>query len=227
MRSGRWPAATLLGMVADPMADQLAAMGRGKSYANGEQLLRQGDESTHVVVLLTGVVKVIAESSNGKRSFLAVRIAGDMLGELAATDGQPRTATVESCGNVQCRRIPAVDWQNFLQRHRQVADAVNRILTQRFRVETERRVEFMEHPAPVRIARVLRAFERSYGRDGTLGRELIFQLSQSELAAAADCAEASVRSTLRAMREQGVVETRYRRLILRNPLALDRWPEIA
>jgi len=225
LESGRWPSTTLLGMVPDPLADQLTSIGRGQSFRHNQQLIRQGDQSTHVLLLLSGVVKVLAESPSGRQSLLAIRIAGDMVGDLAATDGEPRTASVETCGPLLCRIIPAHQWRSFLDRHHQVAAAVNRVLAQRFRAETERRVEFLELPAPARIARVLHTFDRSYGRDTERGRELIFPLSQSEIAAAAGCAQASVRSTLKAMREEGIVETHYRRLILRDPQALNTWPE--
>jgi CRP-like cAMP-binding protein len=177
-----------------------------------------------VFVLLTGVVKVSAQTVNGRNVLLAIRIAGDMVGELAAADGQPRTASVTSCGDVTCRLIPAADWHTFLNSSPKAHSALNKVLSERFRVETDRRVEFTEKPAPERIALVLHSFARSYGRTTPHGRELTFPLSQPELAAAADCAVASVQNTLRMMRDHGIVETRYRRLILLDTDALAGWP---
>lgn len=220
----KWPAGTLTSNLGAQLAGRLVNLGAACTFKHREQLLGQGDSSTHVFVLLSGIVKVTAETANGHTILLAIRIAGDVVGELAAADGQPRTATVTSCGKVLCRRIPAADWRDFLTSDPTAHSALNQTLSQRFRAETERRVEFTEQPAPVRIARVLLAFERSYGRDTLHGRELAFPLSQSELAAAADCALGSVQNTLAAMRRQGVVETRYLGFIVRDPQALALWP---
>jgi CRP-like cAMP-binding protein len=221
--ASRWPSGTLLDNLGEQLATQLLSLGNGRSFAPGELLLRQGETSTHVFVLVRGIVKVSAQTSNGRDVLLAIRIAGDMVGELAAADGRPRAASVTSCGDVDCRVIPARDWHAFLDSSAKAHAALTKVLSDRFRAETDRRVEFTEKPAPVRIALVLQAFARSYGRTTPQGRELTFPLSQPELAAAADCGLASVQSTLRVMREHGVVETRYRRLILRDAAALARW----
>jgi CRP/FNR family transcriptional regulator, cyclic AMP receptor protein len=222
--AGRWPPGTLLDNLGEQLEQRLLSLGRECSFTAGKQLLRQGDPSTHVFVLLTGVVKVSAQTINGRNILLAIRIAGDLVGELAAADGRPRTASVTSCGNVVCRLIPAPVWRTFLDSSTRAHSALNKVLSDRFRAETDRRVEFTDKPAPERIALVLHSFACSYGTTTTHGRELTFPLSQPELAAAADCAVASVRSTLRSMRDHGILKTRYRRLILFDTDALARWP---
>lgn len=221
---GRWAPGTLLDRLGNELVAQLVALGALRRFTEGERIIRQGDSDKQVYVLLTGVVKVLASAANGREVLLAVRIAGDVVGEIAAADGKPRTATVVSCGSVTALFVPVSVWSSFLSGSPSASVALNGVLGARFRVETDRRVEFAEMSAPVRIARVLDTFLRSYGRITPRGRELLFPLSQSELAAAADCAIASVQSTLREMREQGLVDTHRRRLVFRDVDALSRWP---
>jgi CRP-like cAMP-binding protein len=190
-------------------------------------LLIQGESSTQLYVLLSGIVKVTAATANGRIILLSVRTVGESVGELAAADGAPRTATVTACGVVRAREISANQWQQFLAAHPAASTAMNLVISDRFRMATRRRIELGEHGAPARIARLLTEFVETHGRDTLRGRDLTLPLTQAELAAAAECSIASVQSALRELRESGVIETRYRGLLVLDVPALRRRAESA
>ena len=56
-------------------------------------LFHERQAPDRVVVLLTGTVKLSSISEDGKEVLLALRGPGDLLGELGALDGHPRSAT--------------------------------------------------------------------------------------------------------------------------------------
>src|SRR5579863_1725465 len=73
-------------------ADVLA-LGTVRRFTRHEHLTRIGEPGREVFVIISGCVKIFADSVEGRPILLAVRLAGDIIGELAALDGRPRTAT--------------------------------------------------------------------------------------------------------------------------------------
>ncbi|WP_254664790.1 cyclic nucleotide-binding domain-containing protein [Streptomyces prasinopilosus] len=89
-----WPAAGLLGTLPAGTRHQLIRLGRPVRFEGGERLLREGESGSYAFLLLSGWFKVLATTEDGREALLAVRCGGDIVGELACFDGQPRIATV-------------------------------------------------------------------------------------------------------------------------------------
>src|SRR4051812_45120814 len=77
----------------DEEAAELHAVGRGQTYRPAVTVFHEGDDAGPVVVLLSGRVKV-ATIGAGREAIVAVRGPGELIGELSAIDGGPRSATV-------------------------------------------------------------------------------------------------------------------------------------
>jgi len=71
-----------------------------RGYRPGEFLCRQGDTSRHVLVMRSGNVRVLAATPDGREVVIAVRTTGDIVGELAALDRGPRSATLQALDEV-------------------------------------------------------------------------------------------------------------------------------
>src|SRR6516225_2713495 len=97
-RPGPWPEGTVLGALTDSSREALLSIGTLRRYPAGSTLIMEGDPSTYVVVLIDGWVKVTATTEDGGQALLALRSGGDLVGEQAALDGQPRSASVISAG---------------------------------------------------------------------------------------------------------------------------------
>ncbi|MFD0852081.1 cyclic nucleotide-binding domain-containing protein, partial [Actinomadura adrarensis] len=70
--------------VPEPMRQRLIAAGTGRRFRPGQTLLRQGEPAFHVLLLVSGRVKVLLTMSDGEVLLLAVRGPGELLGEIAA-----------------------------------------------------------------------------------------------------------------------------------------------
>src|SRR5580692_6733856 len=92
----RWAPTSLLASLSDSQREIVLQLGRVRQYHAGETLLNQGERSDFVVIIIDGYVKISAVTSDGAESLLAIRTAGDIIGELAALDGQPRSATARA-----------------------------------------------------------------------------------------------------------------------------------
>jgi CRP-like cAMP-binding protein len=217
----RWPPGSLLGSVPESSRDRLLGCGTLREYPTDRRLITQGDTGTYVVVLLDGVVKVAGVSSAGREALLAIRVGGDLVGEVAAIDGGPRSSTVTACGPVTGCVIMQADFLAVLARDRPLAEAVNRSLVAKLRAGDERRIEFAAFDAPTRFARVLRELAGSYGERSGRRVTISWPVTQSELASLASVAEPTAQKALRQLRKSGVISTGYRTLTIEDFGALD------
>ena len=79
-----------------PPGDQTAMLAAGsmRTYARGQALMLQEQMPDAVIVLRRGQVKVSRSTITGREVVLAIRGPGELLGELTAIDGRPRSASV-------------------------------------------------------------------------------------------------------------------------------------
>ena len=217
----QWPRASLLGTLSEASRDRLLGLGAIREYPADRVLVRMGDPSAFVIVLIEGVVKATGLTSDGKEVLLAVRVGGDLVGEFAALDSRPRSSNVTACGPVVGCVITQPDFLGLLRRDDALAKEVNRAVLGKLRFANERRVEFAGYDAQTRVARVLRELAAAYGeRDGDRVT-LNWPLTQTELASLASVAEPTAQKALRRLRDAGVITTGYRSFIVESFSELD------
>ncbi|MEV7041405.1 Crp/Fnr family transcriptional regulator [Amycolatopsis sp. NPDC051061] len=199
-----------------PAATVQALLGVGveRRFQPGEVLVLEGDLTTHVMVLLSGCVKVTATTADGGRALLAVRLPGELIGELAGLDGGPRSATVTAVGLVNTRVMTQAVFQTFLKEHPDAGVALSRSVAAKLRWATDRRIDFSGYDVPIRVARVLATLVLSHGTRTARGWEIGFPMSQPELAALIGAAEPTVHKSLTELRRKSVLETGYRKMTI-------------
>ncbi|MDX3761611.1 MULTISPECIES: Crp/Fnr family transcriptional regulator [Streptomyces] len=181
-------------------------------------------EDRHVLLLLSGFAKVTARVENGESSLLAITAAGDTVGEMAALDEAPRSATVTACGPLTARVVRQSELQGLLMRRPEVATALTGMVSKRLRWANQQRLDFRSYPVSVRLARLLVDLAASYGSSMSSGVVIPLRLSQSELATMVGAAETTVHKALRQLRNERLLETGYRSTVLPD---LDRLTEHA
>jgi CRP-like cAMP-binding protein len=86
--------------------------GLGRTYANGEIVVRQGDTGDCMFSIQTGTVEVIRESPAGEVRVGVLR-EGEIFGEMAVFEREVRSATVRALGEA---RVLTLDKKTFLRR---------------------------------------------------------------------------------------------------------------
>jgi len=94
----------------------LAASAHETTFRPGSILCHEGQRADHVIVIRSGRIKVCVESPNGQQ-LIAIRQAGDIVGERAALQVAERSATVTALETVTAHVVPTEDFAAFLQRH--------------------------------------------------------------------------------------------------------------
>jgi CRP/FNR family cyclic AMP-dependent transcriptional regulator len=224
--ASHWPEPTLLGRLRGSTRRDLLCAGVPTKYPVRTRILRQGEISNHVVLLLSGLVKIQGLTEGGHEVLLAVRIAGDLVGEMAALEDTPRSATVIASVPTRARVISRSEFAAFLHRHPDAALEVTRMVSSRLRWANRRRMDFTAHSARTRMGRVLAEVLQVYGHRCHGGWDLGVALSQAEIASLAGVALRTAQKVLHALAAEGVVERRYRKIRVVDPEALYRIAEL-
>jgi len=95
---------------------ELSSLGVEAQLEQGTLLWKEGDPGDHVVLLLDGFVEITHETPEGEVVALRTLEAGSILGEIAALDGRPRSATVKACSPCRIVRVQAADFRGLLHR---------------------------------------------------------------------------------------------------------------
>jgi CRP/FNR family transcriptional regulator, cyclic AMP receptor protein len=202
---------SFLGRLTPAERRALLALGITRSLPGGRHLIVEGRSDTQVEVIRRGYVKVTAAVA-GVPTLLAIRLPGDLVGELAGFTGNGRSATVTTCGPVVSTVIRRADFTHFVDRHPNVAAQVTAAVGWKLRWANERRSEFSAFPVPVRLARVLLEIATSCGEVAEDGVVIGVELSQAELASYVGAREDTVQRALRLLRTRGLIRTGYKRV---------------
>ncbi|MEU5693104.1 Crp/Fnr family transcriptional regulator [Actinosynnema sp. NPDC020468] len=205
-----------------PVADAAALLDAGvpREFNPGDVLVHEGEHTDHVLLVLFGYAKVTAGDVDGGVALLAIRGSGDLIGELAALDGEPRSATVVAVNRVRAAVISRGRFHDFLLRHPVAAEAVTRSVAAKLRWANRRRVDFSGCTVKVRIARVLLDLAANFGRPTSDGVHIAVPLTQPELAALVGAAEPTVHKVLADLRKRALVRTGYRAVTVLEHTAL-------
>jgi CRP/FNR family transcriptional regulator, cyclic AMP receptor protein len=206
---GHWPPGTWLQMLTPGERAALLALGREEQYGNGHVVLREQDQSSHVVLLHNAIVKITGSVENGRTAFLGIKVSGNVVGEMAALRGRPRSATVTTCGNASVRVIPKESFLRYLRNFPDAHFALDDIIIAQLEWANKRRLDFNGYPAFIRLARILVELANGYGRHTTTGITFDFGLTQRELGALIGVEGDTARKELRKLRENGVIHARY------------------
>jgi CRP/FNR family cyclic AMP-dependent transcriptional regulator len=205
-----WPPGSLLAGLSEQTRDRLLALGARQEFPDsGRVLIREGDSSTVVYLLLAGIVKLTGATDRGE-ALLGIRVGGEAVGEFAALDGRPRLNTATTAGPVIARVIGRAEFTGLLNRDSDLTVAIARSVADKLRTASARRVDFATCDVTTRFARVLLDLAERYGEQTPEGRRISCPLTQTELATLAGAAEPTVQRTLRQLKAEGIVAIGYR-----------------
>ena len=167
-----------------------------------------------VLVLATGRVKIYDLTPEGRETILAFVEQGELFGELAALDGQPRREFAEAVEDCEVLAIPGADFIALLESRADLALSVTKLVgLRRQRIETRlRSILFL--PSRARLIRVLVELVETHGdRIGTR-YAIRFPLSHQDFAGLIGISRETVTLTLGQLQAEGLIAIERRRVVL-------------
>ncbi len=203
---------------------ELLRSGTRVTFRRGESMMHQGEQGAALFVLLSGCAKVTWTTLAGADTILALRGRGDLVGEFAVIDEMPRTASAMALNPISAVRVSRTAFLAYCAAHPAATRMIMQSLTRKIRQTTSFPPAGRSMDSRMRIARVLYDVAAEYGTRRANGSVVVPPLTQEDLAALAVVGTSTVERTLRELRDDGVVLTRYRQIIVLKMDVLGEWP---
>jgi CRP/FNR family transcriptional regulator, cyclic AMP receptor protein len=216
--------------------DKIARVAVPRSYPGGSVILREGDPGDTCYVLRSGRARVVRQHADGRAITLTNLGPGEIFGELAMFGGEVRSATVEAIDDVQAIAILAGDLKRLLNEHPEIAVKLLGALAERLRETNARIARQSFQKVSSRVAGVLAELAETGTRagpsadrselSGTVAggsSETVVHSTQADLAQLAGTSREAASRFLATLQRAGIVTCKRGRVIVHDPLALQRY----
>lgn len=202
--------------LSDPEAERLNRRALVRKFKKKAVVYAPTDAGQTVLVLASGRVKIYDLTHEGRETILAFVEQGELFGELAALDGQPRQEFAEAVEDCEVLAIPGDDFMGLLESRGDLALSVTKLVgLRRQRIETRlRNILFL--PSRLRLVRVLIELVDSHGERKGFQYAIRFPLSHQDLAGLIGVTRETVTLTLGQLQAEGLIAIERQRVIVRD-----------
>lgn len=147
---------------------ELAARASTRLFAQGEVIVRQGEESAELFLILSGETIVVLESGDQQTEITRLG-PGKFFGEMALVTREKRTATVKASSDCELLVIDHQAFEAVLQKQPEVVEELSRVLTERrlqldetaARLSGEERATVVQRESSQLLGKIKRLFKLS------------------------------------------------------------------
>lgn len=180
----------------------LETIGTVIRFPPGSMLVREGEDTDFALYLMAGHVKVVKGAQN---RIVALRGPGEIVGEIPAIIGGPRTASIFAIHEVTARHIPARDCIDFLRANASATFELLRHTERRLAQATVKSAESLLG-AEQKLAKALVELTASGVGEEEAG-SVALRFNQQELADIAGVSRESVVQVIRYFKAAEIVAT--------------------
>lgn len=156
-------------------------------------------------VIEAGSLKISRITPSGKERIIRVLGQGEVIGEMALFDDQPRSADAVSLEDTVLIRIPKVEFLNLLERIPLLAIRFLAVLASRLRKMNEKLEELTFLTARRRIARLLLEMMKAAAGEVAGAPTICLKLTQEEMAALIGTSRETVSRILSDLQESRII----------------------
>ncbi|HEX9701453.1 MAG TPA: Crp/Fnr family transcriptional regulator [Rhodospirillales bacterium] len=195
-----------------------------KRYSQQEQIIDRQSETTDVFFVIDGKVRVVNYSLSGREITLDDLSAGSYFGELAAIDGEPRSASVMALTDCLVASLPQELFMATLEKHPKIALKVMRTLARVVRTATDRIMDLSTLAANNRVHADLLRLARAH-MAGKNQSKIAPIPNHSDIASRASTTRETVARVLSDLARTGVIERQKESLVIHNVQLLSEMVE--
>ena len=205
----------------------LFADARPVRFDAGQTIFAAGENGTSVLLIELGRVEISNTSISGRKSVLAHMGPGEILGEIAALDGGPRSADAVAATAVSGLVLARENVLAFIAARRDFAQAVIVELCRKVRNASDMFQTQSIIEGEPRLARGLLKLFDKWGTPATEGTAVLAErFSQQDIGEFSGLARENVNRQIKAWTEAGILRVEGRHLVLLDRPALEYLAEI-
>ncbi len=212
---------SLFSSLDDRELDELLKATSTRHLDEGEILFRKGDPGRQLYGVVEGRLKIYSGGAEGKEIVFGLSDPGDVTGEIALLDSEPRSATVVAPKPSELLTLDRRDFLPFLERHPKVAIRLAELLAERLRRLSELTEDSVLLALRARLAKKLVALARNYGRQTDEGTLIDMKLPQQALGDMVGTTRESINKQLRSWTQMGLVKSSAGYITVRDPDELE------
>lgn len=203
-------------------ADAIELLVVRKHFSRGEVVLFEEDTSNYMYIVVSGKVRAVQLSEDGKEHILAIHKRGDHFGELALFDGKTSPATVIAMEESDIGLLSKKDFDNLVLKNETILFKFLTTLCMRLR-ESWMMLKMMSFAdAEERVRAVLKQMSRLYGVKEQRGVLISLKLTHKEIAGYASVSRETVSRLMTKFSRGGEIEILDKRYILVKPALLKK-----
>ncbi len=186
--------------------DALAAATQTRKWRTGDPVFHRGDPGDWLLAIETGRVRISLTTSSGRELVIRQAMAGEMLGELALFDAEPRSADATAAEPTVGHILSRADFRAIAADHPTLNEAALAHLSAMLRDTTGLLESIALYQLRARVARFfLFALTQLNGEDIPEGAAIQLSVSQGELALMLGASRPKVNRVLQEFREENVL----------------------
>lgn len=193
-----------------------------RRVAPPQVIIIEGSAGDYLYGVLSGRVRIYSTSADGEEILLNVMDKGDLFGEIAILDNHPRTASAAAIERTELICIHRDHLLPYLGQHPEVMTEILSLLCSRIRWSATLLEDGAFLDFPSKLAKRLLFLADRYGYVDREGTRIGLRLSQDDLGNMVGATREAINKQLASWRNQGVVQTARRTVIIRDREALGR-----
>lgn len=215
---------SVLGSLPESELEELARRARTVAFVKGATIYRRGDEADHMMLILAGRLKISNITDDAREVVLNFLGEGDLTGELAALDGNPRSADATALERMEVAVLYRRDFMPALERNPAALIEIIRLLSEKLRMASNM-VEHSQLQMSSKAANGLLRLASVHGRKTGEGILLDLKLSQRDLGGYLGLSRENTSRELGRLRDQGLIKIDGTRIVILDTEALQIWAE--
>lgn len=185
---------------------RIAAAATPQHWRAGALLFQRGDQGSYLVALTSGRVRLTIATPQGRELTLRHAGPGDLLGEMALFDAEPRSADAVAAVATMGHVLQRTAFQQIADLDPGLMQGAARWLCRRLRETTEQLESIVLYNLEARLARfLLFTLKQIHGDDVPPDPALRLEISQSDLAAVLGASRPKVNQALQGLGDAGAI----------------------
>lgn len=210
-------------VLADLPEEDLALLTAHQSeqvYNKGEVIFREGAYPSGIFYIKNGKAKKYKVAKDGGEQIIYVANTGELLGYHAILEGDRYPDSAASLENSTIVFIPREDFLETLQRSPVLSSRLLKTLSHEFAVMVNSLTLFTQRSVRERLALQLVVLREKYKVNFQPGMHVEINLSREDLANLVGTTRENIVRILSEFKESGILETKGRKIIVQNVVAL-------
>lgn len=188
-----------------------------KKFPKESIIVQESDEGDSLMIILSGQVKVVLISEDGKEIILSILKEGDFVGEMSLLDGEPRSATVIAMSDSTLLIIQRNAFLKQVEENPSIAKAVLEEMSRRIRKADERIGSLILLDVYGRVASFLLQMARSEGKKVEDGILIEKRPTQQDIASMIGVSRETVSRVLNHLNRRGLISMSGKSILILGP----------